>query len=47
MASIAIRPIAAGDKAEWRALWVAYRAFYGAAAPEEAPAATWDRRLGR
>lgn len=43
--ALAIRPIAAGDEAEWRRLWRAYLAFYETERPEEVYATTFARLL--
>lgn len=40
-----IRPLAAGDEAEWRDLWEGYLRFYGTQRPEAVYAATWARLL--
>lgn len=43
--TLAIRPLAAGDEADWRRLWTAYLTFYEASLPEEVYAATFARLL--
>lgn len=42
-ATIAIRPLAAGDGAQWEALWRGYQAFYKVEIPPAASEATWAR----
>ena len=43
--SVLIRPIEAGDEAEWRRLWRAYLAFYKTERPEQVYATTFARLL--
>ena len=43
--SLVIRPLTAGDEAEWRRLWRAYLAFYETTRPEEVYATTFARLL--
>lgn len=43
--SLVIRPIAAGDEADWRRLWRAYLAFYETTRPEEVYTTTFARLL--
>ena len=43
--SVVIRPIEAGDEAEWRRLWRAYLAFYKTERPEQVYATTFARLL--
>lgn len=43
--SVTIRPLAAGDHAEWRRLWTAYLAFYHSSVGEEVYATTFARLL--
>ncbi|MDO9416609.1 GNAT family N-acetyltransferase [Pararhizobium sp.] len=45
MAVLEIRPIEAGDEAEWRRLWTAYLAFYETVLPETMFATTFSRLL--
>ena len=44
-ATIDIRPLQAGDEAEWRQLWMAYLAFYETTVCEEVYATTFSRML--
>ncbi len=44
---IEIRPLEAGDEAEWRRLFLAYIAFYEAEVPDTVVALTWRRLVGR
>ncbi|AZL58379.1 GNAT family N-acetyltransferase [Tabrizicola piscis] len=41
-----IRPLAAGDEADWRRLWSAYLDFYQTTVPEAVFASTFARLLG-
>ncbi|MBV0911598.1 GNAT family N-acetyltransferase [Anianabacter salinae] len=43
--AVTIRPVNAGDEAEWRRLWTAYLAFYETTVPEEVYAASFARLL--
>ena len=43
MTTIAIRPLAQSDHAEWRRLWTDYLTFYRTSVPEEVYASTWAR----
>ena len=43
---IEIRPLRAGDEADWRRLWTAYLTFYETAVAEEVYATTFSRLLG-
>ena len=43
--SVVIRPIEAGDEAEWRRLWRAYLAFYKTERPEQVYATTFARLI--
>ena len=45
MAEVAIRPLQAGDEAEWRRLWTAYLEFYESSVPEEVYRSTFARIL--
>lgn len=45
MAGVAIRPLQAGDEAEWRRLWTAYLEFYESSVPEEVYRSTFARIL--
>lgn len=44
--SIRIRPLEAGDKVEWLALFRAYIAFYRATVPDDVIELTWRRLMG-
>lgn len=44
--SIRIRPLEAGDKVEWLALFRAYIAFYRATVPDDVIELTWRRLIG-
>ncbi len=46
MVGVAIRPLAAGDRADWRRLWTAYLAFYGTTVPDAVYDSTFARLLG-
>ncbi len=46
MTDVVIRPLRAGDEAEWRRLWTAYLEFYGAMVPEEVYQTSFARLLG-
>ncbi len=46
MPEIQIRPLAAGDEAEWRRLWTGYLEFYQTSVPEAVYATTFARLLG-
>jgi GNAT superfamily N-acetyltransferase len=46
MADLVIRPLRAGDEAEWRRLWTAYLEFYGAVVTEEVYQTSFARLLG-
>jgi GNAT superfamily N-acetyltransferase len=46
MAQIEIRPLRAGDEADWRRLWTGYLAFYETAVPEAVYRSTFARLLG-
>jgi GNAT superfamily N-acetyltransferase len=46
MANVVIRPLRAGDEAEWRRLWTAYLDFYGATVTEEVYQTSFARLLG-
>lgn len=43
--TLAIRPLAPGDKAEWRRMWTAYLAFYEADLPDAVFDATFAKLL--
>lgn len=43
---VKIRPLQAGDEAEWRALWTDYLAFYETSVPEDVYQTTWSRLRG-
>ncbi len=43
---VAIRPLEAGDEAEWRRLWTGYLEFYEASVTEEVYQTTFQRLLG-
>ncbi|WP_127112290.1 GNAT family N-acetyltransferase [Shimia sediminis] len=43
---VTIRPLQAGDEAEWRALWTDYLAFYETSVPEDVYQTTWSRLRG-
>ena len=43
--SLAIRPLAAADRASWEPLWAGYLAFYEASVPPAATETTWSRLL--
>lgn len=45
MTAATVRPIAAGDEAEWRRLWTGYLEFYNSSVPEEVYATTFSRLL--
>ena len=45
MAEVAIRPLQAGDEAEWRRLWTAYLEFYESSVPEDVYRSTFARIL--
>jgi GNAT superfamily N-acetyltransferase len=45
-AALLIRPVRAGDEADWRRLWGAYLAFYETSRPEAVFAASFARLLG-
>lgn len=45
MSVLEIRPLAAGDEADWRRLWTGYLAFYDATVPEEVYATAFARLL--
>ncbi|KGF67484.1 GCN5 family acetyltransferase [Hoeflea sp. BAL378] len=44
-AQVTIRPIEAGDEAEWRRLWTLYLEFYESSVPEEVYRTTFGRIL--
>jgi GNAT superfamily N-acetyltransferase len=46
MANVVIRPLRAGDEADWRRLWTAYLDFYGATVTEEVYQTSFARLLG-
>ena len=46
MADVVIRPLRAGDEAEWRRLWTAYLEFYGATVTEEVYQTSFARLMG-
>lgn len=46
MPEIQIRPLAAGDEADWRRLWTGYLEFYQTSVPEAVYATTFARLLG-
>ncbi|MEZ5796298.1 MAG: GNAT family N-acetyltransferase [Paracoccaceae bacterium] len=41
-----IRPLQAGDEADWRRLWTGYLDYYQTSVPEEVYASTFSRLLG-
>lgn len=43
MSGARIRPLEAGDKAEWEALWAGYLRFYQSEVPEDVTALTFQR----
>lgn len=43
--TLEIRPLRAGDEAEWRRLWTAYLEFYETSVPEEVYRSSFDRML--
>lgn len=45
MTDVTIRPLAAGDRAGWDALWKGYLAFYESAVPGEVTETTWARLI--
>jgi GNAT superfamily N-acetyltransferase len=45
VADVAIRPLQAGDEAEWRRLWTAYLEFYESSVPDEVYRSTFARIL--
>lgn len=45
MTDVTIRPLAAGDRAGWDALWKGYLAFYESAVPDEVTETTWARLI--
>jgi len=45
-AKVEIRPIVAGDEAEWRRLWTSYLEFYESSVPEEVYQTTLSRIVG-
>lgn len=45
MTRIAVRSLAASDKAEWRELWRAYLAFYETTKPDALYETTWSRLM--
>ncbi|VDC33317.1 GNAT family N-acetyltransferase [Pseudogemmobacter humi] len=46
MPQIDIRPLRAGDEADWRRLWTAYLEFYQTSVPEEVYQSSFARLLG-
>jgi GNAT superfamily N-acetyltransferase len=46
MTDVVIRPLRAGDEADWRRLWTAYLDFYGATVTEEVYQTSFARLLG-
>ena len=44
--SVAVRPLAAHDHADWRRLWTGYLLFYETSVPEEVYASAWGRLMG-
>ncbi|MEL6978572.1 MAG: GNAT family N-acetyltransferase [Pseudomonadota bacterium] len=44
---LTVRPLAAGDEAEWRRLWTAYLTFYETSVSEAVYRTTWARLLSR
>lgn len=46
MSEIVIRPLTAGDEADWRRLWTAYLEFYETRVPAEVYDSTFARLLG-
>jgi GNAT superfamily N-acetyltransferase len=46
MTDVVIRPLRAGDEADWRRLWTAYLEFYGAVVTEEVYQTSFARLLG-
>jgi GNAT superfamily N-acetyltransferase len=45
VADVAIRPLEAGDEAEWRRMWTGYLEFYETSVPEEVYRSTFARIL--
>lgn len=43
--TLAIRPLAPGDRTAWEPLWAGYLAFYGTSLPAETTETTWSRLL--
>lgn len=43
--TLSVRPVEAGDKDAWEALWAGYVAFYEADVPAHVTAATWARLM--
>ena len=43
--TLEIRPLEAGDEAEWRRLWTAYLEFYEYSVPEEVYTSAFERSL--
>lgn len=44
--SVTIRPVQAGDEADWRRLWTDYLTFYKSSVPEAVYSSTFARLLG-
>jgi GNAT superfamily N-acetyltransferase len=40
---VVIRPVGAGERADWEPLWLGYETFYKVAIPDETTAVTWAR----
>lgn len=45
MDDLTIRPLEAGDEADWRRLWTLYLEYYESTVPEEVYQTTWQRLL--
>ena len=45
MSDLQIRPLQAGDEAQWRRLWTLYLEFYESTVPEQVYRTTFERLL--